>query len=354
MFPQAVLLRKDGVMPAVTMTQVAQAAGVSVSTVSHVINGTRPVAPQTRMLVLEAIDRLGFTHKPVSRSLAAGSTVTIGVSMSWVSSLYGQELVAGIEEESHRQGMQLLLSDSRDDGGREERAVANLLAHHVRGLIISPTAEWDRGALRLLTEHQVPFVVVDRLQPMRVDQVGVENEQGSASVVEHLLQSGHRHVGFVAGRSGLATTSERLAGYRLAHRRLGLPVDERYVVDGESTEAGGRRALNRLLELDPRPTGVFVGNDSMTLGVLRALRSAGLEVPGGMALVCFDDFPWADVFTPRLTTVAQPSFAIGARAVQLLMRRIAEPEAPPQTLRLGGEITHRDSCGCRKRRREPL
>lgn len=333
------------------MTMVAQAAGVSVSTVSHVINGTRPVAPRTRVAVLDAIDRLGFTHKPVSRSLAAGSTVTIGVTMSWVSSLYGQELVAGIEEESHRQGMQLLLSDTREDPERERRAVANLLAHHVRGVIISPTSDWELGALRLLNEHAVPFVVIDRLQDMRVDQVGVENESGSASVVEHLIQTGHRHVGLVAGAAGLATTKERIAGYRLAHRRRGLPVDDRYILDGASTEQGGRQAMQRLLALDPRPTGVFVGNDSMTIGCLRALQSAGIDIPGGMAVVCFDDFPWADVFQPRLTTIAQPSFAIGARAVQLLVRRLEDPSAPTQSLRLNGEITHRDSCGCRRRRR---
>ncbi len=343
-----------GRMPDATMTQVAKVAGVSVSTVSHVLNGTRPVAPQTRELVMAAIEELGFTHKPVSRSLAAGSTVTIGVSMSLASSLYGQELIAGIEAESLRQGMQLLMSDTRDDPVREERVVANLLAHHVRGLILSPTEGWERGALRLLSEHSVPFVVVDRVQDLRIDQVGVENESGAASVVEHLLATGHERVGIIAGRPGLSTTTERVAGYRLAHRRRGLDVDERYIVDGDSTENGGRQAMSTLLQLDPRPTGVFIGNDTMTIGALRALRQAGLSIPGEMALVCFDDFPWADVFEPRLTTVAQPSFAIGARAVQLLTRRLQDPKAPAQTLRLGGEITHRDSCGCRRRRRESL
>lgn len=341
-------------MPEVTMTQVAKAAGVSVSTVSHVLNGTRPVAPATRTLVQDAIAELGFTHKPVSRSLGAGSTVTIGVALSLVSTLYSQELIAGVEEEAQRQGMQLLLSDTRDDPEREERVVANLLAHHVQGVIISPTAGWERGALRLLNEHSMPFVVVDRVQDLRVDQVGVENESGSASVVEHLLATGHERVAIIAGRPGLATTSERIAGYRLAHRRRGLEVDERYIVHGDSIEQGGRRAMSALLALPERPTGVFIGNDSMTIGALRALRAAGLRLPEEMAVVCFDDFPWADVFEPRLTTVAQPSFAIGARAVQMLTRRLADPGAPAQTLRLSGEITHRDSCGCRRRRREPL
>lgn len=346
---QVTLLRNDGEMPAVTMTMVAKVAGVSVSTVSHVINGTRPVAPDTRANVLAVMKELGFTHKPVARSLAAGSTVTIGLSMSWVSSMYGQELVAGIEAESHRQGMQLLLSDTRDDEEREERVVANLLAHHVGGMLIAPTAGWQQSTLRLLQEHAVPFVVIDRLQDLRVDQVGVENETGSASVVEHLLQGGHKRVGIITGRAGLATTSERLEGYRAAHRRRGIRVESQYVVDGDSTEQGGRRAMMALLAAKPRPTGVFIANDSMTMGALRAMQDAGVDVPGDMAVVCFDDLPWGDVVSPRLTTIAQPSFAIGARAVQLLVRRIADPQAPAQTLRLAGEVTHRESCGCRGR-----
>lgn len=329
------------------MTMVAKAAKVSVSTVSHVVNGTRPVAPETRAAVLAVMEDLGFTHKPVARSLAAGSTVTIGLAMSWVSSMYGQELVAGIETESHRQGMQLLLSDTRDDGDREQRVVANLLAHHVGGMLIAPTAGWQDSTLRFLQEHSMPYVVIDRLQDMRVDQVGVENESASAAVVEHLLQIGHRRIGIITGRAGLATTSERLDGFRLAHRRRGLRIDPRYVVDGDSTEQGGRRAMMALLATKPAPTGVFVTNDVMTMGALRALQDAGLEIPRDMALVCFDDLPWGDVFSPRLTTIAQPSFAIGARAVQLLVRRISDPNAPAQTLRLAGEITHRDSCGCR-------
>lgn len=340
-------------MVGVTMTQVAKAAGVSVSTVSHVINGTRPVAPATRQRVLDVMTEVGFTHKPVARSLAAGSTLTIGLSMSWVSSMYGQELVAGIEEEALRQGMQLLLSDTRDDGDREEKVIANLLAHHVGGLLIAPTANWQSSALRLLQEHSVPFVVLDRLQDMRVDQVGVENESGSASVVEHLLHQGHRRVGIVAGRAGLATTKERIDGYRLAHRRRGLRVDDGYIVDGNSTEQGGRRAMAQLLNMHPAPTGVFVANDSMTIGALRALQEAGVDVPGRMAMVCFDDFPWGDVFQPGLTTIAQPSFAIGARAVQLLVRRITDPQAAAQTLRLAGEVAHRQSCGCQLRHESP-
>ncbi len=334
-------------MASVTMTTVAREAGVSVSTVSHVINGTRPVAPETKKLDLEAMAKVGFTHRPVARSLAAGSTTTIGVAMSFLASVYGQELVAGIEEESLRHGMQLLFADTRDDSEREGRVVANLLAHHVAGVIIMPSPNWTETALRLLNEHDTPFVVIDRHQELDVDQVCVENEQASAAVVDHLLQIGHTRVGFIEGLSGLATTTERRDGYLLAHRRRGVPVDPMLMVNGGSTEQDGRKAMQRLLALPERPTGVFVSNDAMSIGAVRALRQAGLRIPEDMALVCFDEFPWGDLLSPHLTTIAQPTYALGARAVQLLLKRLEAPGAPGRTIRLAGEISHGTSCGCR-------
>lgn len=329
------------------MTTVAREAGVSVSTVSHVVNGTRPVAPETKKLVLDAMAKVGFTHRPVARSLAAGSTTTIGVAMSFLASVYGQELVAGIEEEAQRHGMQLLFADTRDDGEREGRVIANLLAHHVAGMIIMPSADWTDTALRLLSEHDTPFVVLDRHQELDVDQVCVENEQASAAIVDHLLQIGHTRIGYIGGIEGLATSKERRDGYLLAHRRRGVPVEEVLMVNGGSTEHDGRRAMQRLLALPERPTAVFVTNDAMSIGAVRAIKQVGLRIPEDMAMVCFDEFPWGDLLNPHLTTIAQPTYALGARAVQLLLRRLESPGAPGRTIRLAGEISHGTSCGCR-------
>ena len=336
-------------MASVTMTTVAKEAGVSVSTVSHVVNGTRPVAPETKKLVLDAMAKVGFTHRPVARSLAVGDTTTIGVAMSFLASIYGQELVAGIEEEALRHGMQLLFADTRDDPEREGRVIASLLAHHVTGVIIMPSAGWTDTALRLLNEHDTPFVVVDRHQDLDVDQVCVENEQASAAIVDHLLQIGHTRVGLINGLAGLSTTTERRDGYLLAHKRRGVPVDERLIVDGGSTEQDGRKAMQHLLSLSPgeRPTGVFVANDAMSIGAVRALKQAGMRIPEDMALVCFDEFPWGDLLNPHLTTIAQPCYALGARAVQLLLKRLENNSAPGRSIRLAGEISHGNSCGCR-------
>jgi LacI family transcriptional regulator len=150
----------------------------------------------------------------------------------------------------------------------------------------------------------------------------------------------------VTGLAGLTTTDERLAGYQLGLTRRGLLYDEQLVGDGGSQSEGARQAVHVLLELLEPPTALVVANNLMTIGAMQALREAGKRVPDDVALTSFDDFEWADLFSPRLTTMAQPRFELGDAAVGLLMRRIADPAAPPRTLRLTPQFTHRDSCGC--------
>jgi LacI family transcriptional regulator len=335
----------------VTMTEVAHAAGVSVSTVSHVVNGTRLVAPQTRERVQHAMRILGYEHHPTARSLAAGSNQTIGLAITAASNPYWVELIQGIDGEATRAGLNLLIVDTRDDARHEATAVANLIAHHIEGLVIAPAVGWRDVTLPLLRDHPIPYVVVDRIDPeLRVDQVGVENEASTAAVIDHLIGLGHSRIGMLTGIEGLSTSSERLRGYHVAHRRAGLAVDPALVVDGLSTSDGGRKGAWELLELRKPPTAVFAANNNMTIGALAAFRAAGVKVPRDLAVAAFDDFAWADLFSPGLTTVAQPSAAIGARAVQLLLRRMNDPGAPPQTSRLPAEVMHRESCGCTTRR----
>lgn len=332
------------------MSEVARSAGVSVSTVSHVVNGTRLVAPATRAKVHRAMRLLGYRHHPIARSLAASSHQTIGLALTAASNPYWVELIQGIDGEATRAGLNLIIVDTRDDARHEAAAIANLLAHHIEGLVIAPAAGWKDLTLPLLRDHPVPYVIVDRIDPvLRVDQVGVENETATAAVVDHLISLGHTRIGMVSGIPDLSTSTERLRGFRLAHQRADLPVDPSLVVDGASTSEGGRKAALALLDHPSPPTAVFAANNNMTIGALAAFRAAGVRVPRDLAVTAFDDFAWADLFSPGLTTVAQPSTAIGARAVQLLLRRMTDPAAPPHTVRLPAEIMHRESCGCTPR-----
>lgn len=336
------------------MSQVAEAAGVSVSTVSHVVNGTRPVSSASRDKVLAAMQALGYRYRPAARSLGVGGSRTIGFTATAFSNPFWAELVAAIDNAVNAAGMQLLIVDTQDDPRREARAVANLLAHHVDGLVMAPSAGWRQATLPILRERAIPYVLIDRLEDVRVDQVTIDNVGPAEALVSHLLDLGHRRIGIVTGADGLSTSSERVEGFASAHRKRGLVVDPTVMVSGYSTYDGGAAAMASLLELPDPITAVFTANNSMTMGVMSTLKERGLRVPADLAVVCFDDHPWADSFEPGLTVVAQPNAAIGATAVQLLTRRLADEGASPKVVRLAGEIVHRVSCGCGRKASAPI
>ncbi|GAA4551659.1 LacI family DNA-binding transcriptional regulator [Pseudonocardia xishanensis] len=325
------------------MADVARLAGVSIATVSHVLNGTRTVRPQTRDLVLDAVRAADYTPNTVAQALATARTTTIGLALPAISNPFLGELIHAIEAESARRGYTLLLVDPHEDPEYEHTVVRRLHARRVDGVLFAPSAE-PGAALSFLTAQGIPTVLVDRLIDERMDQVGSENIEAVAGLVAHVAGAGHRRIALVAGQPGLQTTVERVAGYRLGLARAGL--SDELLVDGRSAEEPARVAVHALLAREHPPTAVITANNSMTIGAMQALREAGVSVPGDMALACFDDFPWADLFAPRLTVVAQPFAEIGREAVRLLLRRMAEPDAPPRTVRLPPRFVHRDSCGC--------
>jgi LacI family transcriptional regulator len=327
------------------MADVARLAGVSVATVSHVLNGTRPVRPRTREQVLSAVRRSNYTPNTVARSLATARTTTIGLALSAISNPYFGDLLRSVEDAATAAGYTLLLADPREEPDYELTVVRRLQHRRVDGLILAPSAE-PHAALEFLSDHRVPTVLVDRLIQAELDQVGSENVEPIAGLVGHLSDRGHRRIALVAGHRGLATTLERREGYRLGLDRAGLPELPELLVDGNSETEAARRAVHRLLALAQRPTAIITGNNSMTIGAMAALREAGVAVPGGMALVGFDDFPWASLFSPGLTAVAQPFAEMGRRAVELLLARMSDPDAPTTTVRLPPTFVHRESCGC--------
>ncbi|WP_428554354.1 LacI family DNA-binding transcriptional regulator [Pseudomonas edaphica] len=328
----------------VTMDDVASRAGVSTSTVSHVLNGTRKVSPATVQAVQRAIQALGYIPNTLARSLARSSTNTIGVAISALSNHYFSETVQAIETECVRHGYMMLFADPHDDPEQELRVVTALHHRRVDGILLAPST--GSSALEYLQANEMPTVLVDRMMSEQFDQVGVENTQSTQALVAHLIEHGHRRIGFIAGREGLSTTDERVAGYRAALQAAGLVFDPQLLVNGGSNSEPARQATAQLLALPVPPTAIMAGNNLMTLGAMHALREARIEVPGQMALVGFDDFDWADFFVPRLTLIAQPVKELGARAVHMLLQRMATPGAPTQSVRLAPSLQRRDSCGC--------
>ncbi|GAA2346324.1 LacI family DNA-binding transcriptional regulator [Saccharopolyspora halophila] len=329
-----------------TMTDVARVAGVSAATVSHVVNGTRAVREETRRAVEDAIASTGYSPNTLARSLATGGTSSIAVVMSAISNPYFGQVLQGVEAEVVRQGYTLLLADPHDDPEHELTVVRTMRERRVDGIVLAASAD-PRPALDHLDAQNVPVVLADRLLDERYDQVGPENTEPTAQLVDHLAGLGHRRIGMIAGLAGLSTTEERLIGYREGLARNGFEYDSALVDSGRSDSAGAADAVARLLAVPDRPTAFIAANNSMTIGAMSAFGDAGLEVPSDVALVGFDDFPWADHFAPRLTVVAQPCADIGAKAAQLLLRRLADPSVEPETHRLPSRLVHRNSCGCR-------
>lgn len=350
-----------------TMRDVARRAGVSVATVSHVLNATRPVRPATRDAVLQAIAALGYTHNTLARSLVTSRTRSIGLAVSAVSNPYFTEVLQGVEASTVGHGYGLLIADPHDDPVRELQAVQLLYERRVDGVIVAASSQPAR-LLRYLSQHGVPTVFLDRLVPAPgsaptgertkaataggpeplppYDQVCTENCAPMAELVRHLAHHGHTRIGLITGTPGLSTTSERIAGYRAGLRHSQLPFDPALMVSGDSRTEGADHATHQVLALPEPPSALITANNAMTIGALRALHGRGLRVPLDIALACFDDFAWADLFHPQLTAVAQPSLDLGTTAVRLLLERLDSPDLPPRTVRLPCAVVHRTSCGC--------
>ncbi len=328
------------------MDDVARAAQVSVSTVSHVINGTRKVHAETTHKVEQAIAALGYIPNSLARSLARSATSTIGVAIPALSNHYFAETVQAIDTECAKHGLMMMLTDTHDDPALELRVIQSLHQRRVDGILFAPSSGPDSPALQYLKANQIPTVLVDRLHGQDFDQVGVENVQSTARMIAHLIEHGHRRIGFLSGTPASSTSSERLEGYHLALEHAGIAFDASLVECGFSGIKPAQLATQRLLSLPTPPTAIMASNNLMVIGAMHTLRDQHLQVPQDMALVGFDDFDWAAFFNPRLTVVRQPLEQQGSLAVQLLVQRIETPERLHAVHRLSPELMIRDSCGC--------
>jgi LacI family transcriptional regulator len=329
-----------------TMEDVARVAGVSTTTVSHVLNGTRPVSELTAERVMAAIDQTGYSQNTIARALARARTQSLGLAISGLANPYFSDLIASVEQAATRARHTLLLGDTHDDPEHELQMVRALVERRVDGLLLAPSAGAREHALRYLAGQSLPVVLLDRFADASLDQIGSENVEPTAQLVDHLAACGHTRIGMVIGSAQLSTTLERLAGYELGLERNGLVFEPALIAEGGSRRDGAGPATRRLLALPEPPTALISGNNAMTIGVMEALKGLSLRVPDEIALVAFDDFEWAEFFSPRLTVIAQPTGELGEQAVQLLLSRLEDRTLEPREVRLPAQFVHRDSCGC--------
>lgn len=329
----------------VTMDEVARRAGVSTSTVSHVLNGTRHVSPETHQRVMQAVSELGYRRNTVARTLAGGSSHTIGLAISGLTNPYFGPLLHAIERRVSEAGYVLVLGDTHDEPGMERRVIESLLDRRVDGLIVAPSPGFLDDAHRVIDE-QTPMVLIDRSLPLECDQVIPENRESVRRLTDHLLDHGHERIAVVTGLAGLDSSRDREAGYRQAMAERGIPVDEALVLPGESAASTAELRVAEALGRPNPPTAILSLNNAMTIGVIRAIASAGRAIPDDIALAAYDDFEWSDLFQPGLTAVAQDVARMGRESVDLLLARIGGGGEEPVRRVIETTFHIRTSCGC--------
>lgn len=328
-----------------TMKDVAAVAGVSKSTVSHVINGTRFVEEETKLRVQRAIDEFGFVPSAAARSLTTKRSQALGVVIGDVANQFFSELLQGVEATVRSHDYSLIVCNTSENLELEDHYIRLLLRQKVDGIIAMATSQNWASVAEAQARH-MPIVFVDRAFPGLEDQrfVGVDNARGAYMAAEHLTGLGHRRIGVLAGAQGLSTMRERLAGFRQALRDHGIPLPDEWIVPSPLSAAAGHAAANQLLTGQERPTALFIANNYLTLGALLSLRENGLRCPADLSIVGFDDHPWAAVTQPPLTVIRQPAMRIGATAGQMILDSIEGNEPEQRKVLFECELVIRESC----------
>lgn len=329
-----------------TIKDVARQAGVSITTVSHVINDTRYVSDALRTKVLLAMEDLHYRPNVLARGLRRGETKTIGLIVPDNSNPFFAEVARIIEDIGFQNGYSVILCNSDGDLEKEKAYVNVLVAKQVDGVIFI-AAGGQQEHLRLLSQQAMPVVVADRdVRSPLADVVLVDNEQGGYDAAHYLIRQGHRSIACITGPSDLTPSAERVGGYRQAILEAGLDARKDFIVAGDFRSEGGERATQALLGLDHPPTAIFACNDLMAIGALHALRKAGRQVPGDVSVIGFDDIPLSSMVSPALTTVAQPLSELATLSAQLLISRIqnGQEDNPAKRIVLETRLVIRDSC----------
>ncbi|MBQ5946892.1 LacI family DNA-binding transcriptional regulator [Massilia sp. ST3] len=327
------------------MKQVADRAGVSTSTVSHVINNTRAVSEDVRKRVQAVIDDMGYIPSAVARSLKNDKTYTIGVSVPDNTHSGFAELLRGIEDAAFAVGYNIMLCNGYEDAQRQAAHLRGLIEKRIDGLVLVPGGAREELA-PLLASQRVPIVLADHeVAGVDTDFIGLDHEATGYAATRHLIELGHRHIACLAGPQSQPAGQERLAGCLRALREAGLELDPAYLVHGQPDCEGGHDAAQRLLALPAPPSALFACNDLIALGALCAAREAGVDVPERLSVIGGDDLGCAAFAAPRLSTVAQPTYDMGRELAELLFQRIrgeGEGEARVRR-RLQGRLVVRQS-----------
>jgi LacI family transcriptional regulator len=327
-----------------TLAEVAAEASVSPSTASRALRPGSSVREETRRRVRSAARRLGYEPNRLARSLRTRSSTLVGVIVPDIAIGFYSRAVKGAQDVLGRAGYQILVMNTEREASHERAALRTLLEHRVDGILLATSGGFEQLP-------RVPVVFFDNLvEGAGTAQVARANRDGMALLVEHLVDHGHRQIGYV-GAPPLATSgAERLDGFEQAIRAVGLKPTEEWVSLGDEvwSAESGRRATRVLLALREPPTSLVAASDTLALGAISAVRDAGLRVPEDVAVVSFDDPFFGDLIDPPVTALQRNERELGELAASLLLHALrSESTGPPTEVRLPVELVVRRSCGCR-------
>lgn len=336
-----------------TIRDVGRLAEVSVATVSAVINGKPVVSEELTKRVRRAIEALNYQPDFLARSLRMQQSHILGIVMPQFASSYYAEVLRGVEDVASQHGYSILVSNSRGDADQERKEIMALISRRVDGILLA-TAD-SQFAYHRMFSRQFPLVLFDRFPPGFAGTVVVTDNAGASfGATNHLIQLGHRRIAIIAGTQGISAADERVEGFRSAMNEAGLTVRQEYLKHGDFNMKGGWECALELMKLPSPPTAVFSHNYEMTLGLMRAFAETGVRCPQQVSILGFDDFvlgtdgfSWATMFSPKLTCVAQPSYEIGRRAAEALLKKTKRLEGEDLSeegfVRLGAELRIRES-----------
>jgi len=328
----------------VTIRQVAQLAGVSIATVSRVLNGRSDVSAETRQIVERVARAQGYARRAPSRP--PERTGLVGITMPFAQPAYFATILAGAAEALYERDMRAVLCPTRHEHDREVSLLERLMHGETDGaLLVLPEESSDE--LHQLAARDYRFVVIDPLHELEenIPTISAANASGANQATAHLIELGHRRIAVITGRPDGLASRRRLQGYHAALAASGIMPDPRIEVAEDFVVAAGVAGAERLLGLPDPPTAIFCFNDSLAIGAMQAVRARGLRIPDDLSIVGFDDTPEAVVAFPALTTVRQPLAEVGRMAVSLLARLLSEHVVEPLHVELATRLIVRSSSG---------
>ncbi len=327
----------------ITIKDVAKDTKLAMSTISKYMNGGN-VRPKNRIIIEEAIERLGYQPNQFARSLRTSKTYTVGILLPALSDPFSVKIVNVIEQKLMKNGYLPLLCCHRNKYENVVEAVSFLLDKGVDGIILDP-APTEKDYIKPIVDAKIPLVVIDSaLDNYSLDYVMVNNTKGVYEAVEDLVLKGHKKIAIFTGMKGLSTSDERLKGYIRVLEDYNLKMNKKYIVDGDYSYEGGYNAIRQIWSMNDRPTAVFVCNYQMCLGAVKASHDLNIIIPEELSLATFDDMDISIVTNPKLTSVGQPLDEIGKAASKLILKRMNGDNTDfPKFIRLKTTLVSRES-----------